>query len=104
MKRKLILAAAILYILAQFIAPKIGLALALNFDTSCYSGSISFLERAGSQSSCGAGGKENIGFPFILTFGYNITMQKLIALSLDLIPLGILTSLYTIWRPVKQEP
>jgi hypothetical protein len=92
MKQKLLLGMAFVYILMQFIAPAVGLALALNFDASCYSGSISFLERVSDNSSCGASGSGHVGFPFILTFDYNTAAQKLVVLVLNLLPLGILAS------------
>ncbi len=103
MKQKLLLATAVVYILAQFIAPAIGLALALNFDKTCYSGSISFLERVSDNSSCGAGGNKHIGFPFIVTSDYNSPLQKVIALMLNLAPLAVLVGIVMYRNKSKQK-
>lgn len=55
-----------LFVLAQVLMPMLHLSVLLNFDTSCYSGGISFIERLSSEGSCGANVRFPIGFPFVI--------------------------------------
>lgn len=85
--KTILISLAIVYIAAQLVMPKLGYSLALNFDTSCYSGAISFLERVNTgSSSCGASGNF-IGFPFVINFAYNTSFQKILTALLDFLPL-----------------
>ena len=81
----------VLYVVAQFVMPKIGLSVAPNFDASCYSGAISFLERVNTgNASCGTGNPGFVGFPFVINFDYNNGLQKLVSLALDIVPPALL--------------
>jgi len=82
--------------------PKLGLAIILNFDTSCYSGGISYLERANSpNASCGTRGSF-IGFPFVVNYRYNNPLQKLVSGAIDALPLVIILGYAT--RKSKTKP
>lgn len=82
-----------IFLLLQLIMPRIGLSLIPNFDTSCYSGSIAFIERVSSGSSCGGGGSGHIGFPFVMNFSYNSKLENLLAVLFNA---AILTFLYAV--------
>lgn len=100
---KIILVALIVvYLAAQIIMPRLGFALILNFDTSCYSGSISFLERANSpNASCGTRNPNFVGFPFVVNFDYNNSLQKLATLLFNMAPVVALIPL--IWNKKRHR-
>jgi hypothetical protein len=83
--RDILIILILAYSAAQIIMPKIGLSLALNFDTSCSSGYFALLERVNTgTSSCGASDPDFVGFPFVVNFDYNTRSQKVISAILDL--------------------
>lgn len=100
--KNILITLTVIFLAAQLIMPKLGYSLALNFDTSCHSGAISSLERVNTgNSSCGASGNF-VGFPFVVNFDYNNTLQKLLTLALDLLLLVVALSLFKMLK--KNHP
>lgn len=88
------------YLLLQFVGPANEFALTPNFDTSCYSGSFSLIERVSDQSSCGASSRNAIGFPFVFNFQYNPAPLNYMVLIFDMLPLIVL--IYITARYISQ--
>ncbi len=67
----------------QYVAPQSNASLLLQFDGGCYSGRFSLMEKIGTNGSCGAGGQDFIGFPFVINSHINSTLQNVIITGLD---------------------
>lgn len=93
---KIILASlVVLYLALQFLGPNNQFALTPNFDTSCYSGSISFIEKVSENSSCGAGPEGSIGFPLVFNFKSNPPIANILVFVADMFPVFSLLLLIT---------
>jgi hypothetical protein len=75
------------HVLLQFVMPRAGLSLILNFDTSCYSGAFALFEKLSTNGSCDASQPGMVGFPFVINFAYNSAPQRLATMVLDSLPL-----------------
>lgn len=86
----LVLSLIVIYLALQVLGPRIQIALTPNFDTSCYSGRFSFIERVSKNSSCGAGPKGSVGFPFVFNFKYNPKHLNALVFLIDILPAATL--------------
>jgi len=76
----------IVYLAFQFVGPRIQLALIPNFDTSCFSGAYSMIEKVSKNSSCGASPVGKVGFPFVFNFEYNPKPLNVLVFLVDMLP------------------
>ena len=85
--RVIVITFVLLYLAAQIVMPKLGLAAIVNFDSSCYSGASRYLERANGPhgSSCGGSNTNFMGFPFVFNAFSNTIEQKLAVLVIDVL-------------------
>lgn len=92
--KTILISFAAIYLAAQLVAPAIGFSLILNDDASCYSGALSYIERANTgNASCGTQSSSFVGFPFVVNFSYNSPSQKVLSLILDSAPLAIILTI-----------
>lgn len=80
-----------LYLALQIVGPRNEFALTPNFDTGCFSGAYSLIEKVSENSSCGAGPKGSLGFPFVLNFNANPLILNGLVFIADILPVLVLT-------------
>jgi len=97
-RRKLILFLISLWLLAQDVGPRLYQTWEIQFESSCYTGQVRYVDRIG--STCGSGTineDTTLGFPFSV-FSNDLN-AKTVAVILDALPLIVLGLAY--WIEVK---
>lgn len=92
----LLISLSILYIVLQFLLPALGFSLELNFDRSCYTGSLAYVDRMG--STCSGSGIPAVGFPFVINNSNNYLLEQALVLLVDVTPLALLVLLASGFR------
>ena len=92
----------VLFIVLQFVMPKIGASVHLQFDNSCYSGAFKYFEKIGTGGSCGPIDHDFVGFPFVFNSHVNTLFPNTIVVGVNvllfILAVGVFLAVYSLLR------